>query len=149
MRQQILPSLSLSSSQFLTKVVAMIVRSVVRCSRKLKVPPYQAKLRYARPQCRSYSASASGSPSTALGSTTAGMLAPFVTELDRIAPYFNIKGSEIQVLRSPAEFYETLKVLAHGSGPVETQADVTAVESHTQCADTDIPLYAVYWKVGE
>jgi phosphatidylserine/phosphatidylglycerophosphate/cardiolipin synthase-like enzyme len=37
------------------------------------------------------------------------MLAPFVGELDRIAPSFKINGSQIQVLQSPAEFYETLK----------------------------------------
>lgn len=37
------------------------------------------------------------------------MLAPFVGELDRIAPSFKVNGSQIQVLQSPAEFYETLK----------------------------------------
>lgn len=38
------------------------------------------------------------------------MLAPFVGELDRIAPSFKVNGSQIKVLQSPAEFYETLKV---------------------------------------
>ncbi|EGS20931.1 cdp-diacylglycerol-glycerol-3-phosphate 3-phosphatidyltransferase-like protein [Thermochaetoides thermophila DSM 1495] len=37
------------------------------------------------------------------------MLAPFVNELDRIAPSFRISGSQIRVLQSPSEFYETLK----------------------------------------
>lgn len=37
------------------------------------------------------------------------MLAPFVGELDKIAPSFKVNGSQIQVLQSPAEFYETLK----------------------------------------
>ncbi|SPQ21572.1 47213538-8579-4440-a9c7-22a2a594c20b [Thermothielavioides terrestris] len=41
--------------------------------------------------------------------SSAGMLAPFVGELDRIAPSFKINGAQIQVLQSPAEFYETLK----------------------------------------
>ncbi|KAL2132836.1 hypothetical protein VTI74DRAFT_3235 [Chaetomium olivicolor] len=41
--------------------------------------------------------------------SSAGMLAPFVGELDRIAPSFRINGSQIRVLQSPAEFYETLK----------------------------------------
>ncbi|KAL1840061.1 hypothetical protein VTJ49DRAFT_837 [Mycothermus thermophilus] len=41
--------------------------------------------------------------------STAGMLAPFTGELDRIAPSFRINGSQIRVLQSPAEFYETLK----------------------------------------
>jgi phosphatidylserine/phosphatidylglycerophosphate/cardiolipin synthase-like enzyme len=37
------------------------------------------------------------------------MLAPFVGELDRIAPSFKVNGAQIQVLQTPAEFYETLK----------------------------------------
>ncbi|KXX76078.1 CDP-diacylglycerol--glycerol-3-phosphate 3-phosphatidyltransferase [Madurella mycetomatis] len=41
--------------------------------------------------------------------SSAGMLAPFVGELDRIAPSFKVNGSQIHVLQSPAEFYETLK----------------------------------------
>jgi phosphatidylserine/phosphatidylglycerophosphate/cardiolipin synthase-like enzyme len=41
--------------------------------------------------------------------SSAGMLAPFVGELDRIAPSFKINGSQVRVLQSPAEFYETLK----------------------------------------
>ncbi len=37
------------------------------------------------------------------------MLAPFTNELDRIAPSFKINGSQVKVLETPAEFYETLK----------------------------------------
>lgn len=37
------------------------------------------------------------------------MLAPFFGELDRIAPSFKVNGSQINILRTPAEFYETLK----------------------------------------
>jgi len=38
------------------------------------------------------------------------MLAPFIGDLDRIAPSYQINGSQIQVLKTPSEFYETLKV---------------------------------------
>ncbi|CZS93801.1 probable phosphatidylglycerophosphate synthase PEL1 [Rhynchosporium agropyri] len=38
------------------------------------------------------------------------MLGAFMNELDKIAPKFEIQGSQIDILRSPAEFYETLKV---------------------------------------
>jgi CDP-diacylglycerol--glycerol-3-phosphate 3-phosphatidyltransferase len=38
------------------------------------------------------------------------MLAPFLGELDRLAPSFKINGSQIHILQTPAEFYETLKV---------------------------------------
>lgn len=37
------------------------------------------------------------------------MLAAFTDELDKIAPRYDIHGSQIQVLRTPVEFYETLK----------------------------------------
>jgi CDP-diacylglycerol--glycerol-3-phosphate 3-phosphatidyltransferase len=43
------------------------------------------------------------------GSSSAGMLAPFMNELDKIAPSFNIQGSQIQVIKTPADFYDTLK----------------------------------------
>lgn len=43
------------------------------------------------------------------------MLAPFVGELDRIAPSFRVHGSQIQVLQTPAEFYEALKDKIRGA----------------------------------
>jgi hypothetical protein len=43
------------------------------------------------------------------------MLGAFTTELDRIAPRFEIQGSKIQILHTPSEFYETLKVGIHFS----------------------------------
>lgn len=47
------------------------------------------------------------SPSPAMSS--AAIIEPFTTELDRIAPSFKINGSQVRVLQTPAEFYETLK----------------------------------------
>jgi len=41
--------------------------------------------------------------------TTHGVLAPFTSELDKIAPSFQINGSQIEILKTPADFYETLK----------------------------------------
>jgi CDP-diacylglycerol--glycerol-3-phosphate 3-phosphatidyltransferase len=37
------------------------------------------------------------------------MLSAFTSELDKIAPRFDIDGSQIWILSSPAEFYSTLK----------------------------------------
>ncbi|KAH7369390.1 hypothetical protein B0T11DRAFT_223827 [Plectosphaerella cucumerina] len=37
------------------------------------------------------------------------MLAPFANELDKIAPSFDINGSQIRVIQTPVDFYETLK----------------------------------------
>lgn len=38
------------------------------------------------------------------------MLATITTDLDKIAPRFEVQPDQIQILQSPAEFYETLKV---------------------------------------
>lgn len=54
-----------------------------------------------------------GAPAPAPASSPAsgvGALAPFVNELDRLAPSFDVQGDQIQIIRTPTEFYETLKV---------------------------------------
>ncbi|KAJ4306624.1 CDP-diacylglycerol--glycerol-3-phosphate 3-phosphatidyltransferase [Collariella sp. IMI 366227] len=87
----------------------MLARSVTRCSIKLRVPVSRPLLRFARPQCRHFSVPPPGPSPVSSPMSSAGMLAPFVGELDRIAPSFRINGSQVRVLQSPAEFYETLK----------------------------------------
>ncbi|KAK3685197.1 hypothetical protein B0T22DRAFT_212890 [Podospora appendiculata] len=93
----------------------MLVRSVSRCSSKLRAPTARPCLRLAnRPQRRHFSMPATPgaqhSSSTPSSTTAAvGMIAPFVDELDRIAPSFRINGSQVRVLQTPTEFYETLK----------------------------------------
>ncbi|KAL2886266.1 CDP-diacylglycerol--glycerol-3-phosphate 3-phosphatidyltransferase [Ceratocystis lukuohia] len=86
-----------------------------RCAPRLCGQTRQLSLRSTlyQPQCRMYS-SANGSASSvsadaAAGYLGAGSVVPIVTELDQIAPSFNIDGSQIQVIQSPAEFYKTLK----------------------------------------
>lgn len=46
--------------------------------------------------------------------TGVGALAPFVSELDRLAPSFDVRGDQIRIIKTPAEFYETLKVRRDG-----------------------------------
>ncbi|KAL2176384.1 uncharacterized protein P884DRAFT_203261 [Thermothelomyces heterothallicus CBS 202.75] len=87
----------------------MLARSASRCSGKLRAPVSRPLLRFARPQCRRFSMPATGPTPGSPPVSSTGMLAPFVGELDRIAPSFRINGAQIQVLQSPAEFYETLK----------------------------------------
>ncbi|KAI9646731.1 CDP-diacylglycerol--glycerol-3-phosphate 3-phosphatidyltransferase [Ciborinia camelliae] len=55
--------------------------------------------------------------STSTGSATvhtapspASILGAFTNECDKIAPKFEVHGSQIQILRTPSEFYETLKI---------------------------------------
>lgn len=38
------------------------------------------------------------------------MLATITTDFDKIAPRFELQPDQIQILKTPAEFYETLKV---------------------------------------
>ncbi|KAG6015327.1 hypothetical protein E4U43_005427 [Claviceps pusilla] len=47
--------------------------------------------------------------STQANGLSAGSLAPLVGELDRMAPSFDIRGEDVCIMRSPADFYETLK----------------------------------------
>ncbi|KAK4142319.1 uncharacterized protein C8A04DRAFT_38423 [Dichotomopilus funicola] len=105
----------------------MLARSVSRCSHRLRRPVSGASgvnvtpsLRFGfgqQAQCRRFSMHAAGPSSSGPPPpmSSAGMLAPFVGELDRIAPSFRIHGSQIQVLRTPAEFYEALKDKIRGA----------------------------------
>lgn len=38
------------------------------------------------------------------------MLASLTSELDRLSPRFEVQPQQIEILKTPAEFYETLKV---------------------------------------
>jgi CDP-diacylglycerol--glycerol-3-phosphate 3-phosphatidyltransferase len=40
----------------------------------------------------------------------ASMLATITTDLDKIAPRFEMQSEQIEILQTPAEFYQTLKV---------------------------------------
>lgn len=38
------------------------------------------------------------------------MLATITTDLDKIAPRFEVQPEQIQIIKTPADFYDTLKV---------------------------------------
>lgn len=89
----------------------MLARSTVSgCGvfRVRKQFSFTPSLRVAKLQARRQYATAGAAPASSTMSS-AGMLAPFVTELDKIAPAFPIHGSQIRILQTPSEFYETLK----------------------------------------
>lgn len=60
-------------------------------------------------RARHYATAGATSTSTSMTMSSAGMLAPFISELDKIAPSFPIHGSQIRILQTPADFYDTLK----------------------------------------
>jgi CDP-diacylglycerol--glycerol-3-phosphate 3-phosphatidyltransferase len=96
----------------------MIVRGCARCASRARVLRHRPSISTPRFQYRSY-ATPHGAQAAQAHSGGAGLLAPLVSELDRMAPSFDIRGEQIRVLKTPAEFYETLKVrkddALHGS----------------------------------
>jgi CDP-diacylglycerol--glycerol-3-phosphate 3-phosphatidyltransferase len=93
----------------------MIVRTCLRCTGRARPRPFsQPSLPKGAPrfQCRRFSstgAAHAASTSGTSGSNAFGVLAPFVNELDRVAPSFDLRGDQIEVIQTPTEFYETLK----------------------------------------
>ncbi|OTA67973.1 hypothetical protein K449DRAFT_324171 [Hypoxylon sp. EC38] len=86
----------------------MISRGASRCCLKLRPTLTRPASRYGQQFCRRYSIPSSPAPTASSASST-GMLAPFVNELDKIAPSFKISGSQIHIIKTPSDFYETLK----------------------------------------
>lgn len=87
----------------------MIARSVVRCS-LLRGSLCGKSTPILRAASRRYSTH-TPPPATSCGNASSGAspLAAFTTELDKIAPRFEINGEQITVLKDPVDFYETLK----------------------------------------
>ncbi|KAI1098842.1 hypothetical protein F4804DRAFT_104001 [Jackrogersella minutella] len=86
----------------------MIARGASRCCLKLRPTLVRSMSRYGQQCCRRYSIPSSPAP-TASSLSSVGMLAPFTNELDKIAPSFKVNGSQIQIIKTPTDFYETLK----------------------------------------
>lgn len=90
----------------------MIIRSLVRAqapriaSRKIfRAPARSIKT------ARRYSTSNAPSMASSTPQSQASMLATITTDLDKIAPRFEIQPEQITIIQTPAEFYSTLKVL--------------------------------------
>ncbi|KIH87934.1 CDP-diacylglycerol--glycerol-3-phosphate 3-phosphatidyltransferase [Sporothrix brasiliensis 5110] len=60
-------------------------------------------------------ASVASTAAAGTAATAALLLAPLVTELDRMAPRVDMHGSQVRVIETPAEFYETLKAMILGA----------------------------------
>lgn len=90
------------------------MRSCARCAARTRVLRAKPSISPPRYQLRSYAtphgAAAQAHGAGAGAGAAPGLLAPIVSELDRMAPSFDVRGDQIRVLRTPAEFYETLKV---------------------------------------
>lgn len=77
--------------------------------------------------------------------SSASQLAVFTGELDKLAPRFDIPAEAVEILKSPAEFYETLKVLLnHAISPALT--DQSQVDEDQKCQAAYILIHAVHWQ---
>lgn len=99
----------------------MIVRTITRCSRIRKVPSFQPPLQ--RMKQRAHSTSTSSTTTTPTAPSPASILGAFTDECDKLAPKFEVEGSQIQILRTPSEFYETLKVGIDSNWPLADGTD--------------------------
>ncbi|KAL6704577.1 CDP-diacylglycerol--glycerol-3-phosphate 3-phosphatidyltransferase [Coniothyrium glycines] len=88
----------------------MIIRNILRSqvSRSATRSSFRLPER-SRMTARSYTTANASAVSASTPQSQASMLAAFTTDLDKIAPRFELQSDQIQVLQSPAEFYETLK----------------------------------------
>jgi hypothetical protein len=67
-------------------------------------------------------------------------------ELDRLAPRFDVEASQIKILRSPTEFYETLKVGRLPRDPPAALWLMNPTVKDTQGEEPDIPIDSVHWQ---
>ena len=84
----------------------MFARNALRVAPRLRPRAARLPQRVQRRRCSAQSAPA---PAQAQAQAQAGALAPFVSELDRLAPSFDVKGEDVRIIKTPAELYETLK----------------------------------------
>ena len=88
-------------------IVLMNVRRVLPCLRQASSSAARRHVaKYGRGQ-RRYSSTSSGTAAPVQSS--AAPIASITNELDKISPRFDVPAESIEILRTPAEFYATLK----------------------------------------
>lgn len=90
---------------------SMITRRASTCLRLSKQPLRIRKPRNHGAFQRRYATTSSAPAATSAGThSSASQLAMITSELDKLSPRFNVPADSIEILRTPFEFYETLKV---------------------------------------
>lgn len=88
--------------------------SYLRLARN-SIPCRHARVRILRVQCRRASASSAPPPANTAPQSTASALASLTSELDKLSPRFDVPAESITILRSPSDFFETLKTKIAGA----------------------------------
>jgi len=86
----------------------MIARGFYRCAR-CKSSSHTIWRARRSSAIRSYTTSSTATAST-IAQSPASILGTLTTELDKLSPRFELQSSQIQILKSPVDFYESLKV---------------------------------------
>ncbi|KAK7532703.1 hypothetical protein IWX49DRAFT_625407 [Phyllosticta citricarpa] len=88
----------------------MFARGIVRCA-CLRSPAHSLNRAASGAQAvkRYSSSSATAASSPAAAQSGASLLGSLTTELDKISPRFEVQPEQIEILKTPSEFYETLK----------------------------------------
>lgn len=89
--------------------IIMIIRSCFRCSRNSVRPLSRGRAQQGRP-LRKYTTSSASASTPSPPQSSFSMLGSVTSELDKLSPRFELEPSQILILKSPSEFYETLKV---------------------------------------
>lgn len=89
----------------------MLPRRAVTCLNTCRLSSKCGKaIRHGRPQRRLSSTSASSAPGAPFTvASPAAPLASITGELDKLTPRFDVSAEDIEILRSPSDFFETLK----------------------------------------
>lgn len=99
----------------------MVARGIVGCSRRAAICEPRAIARYGKFMRRRYSSSAPKAPVPGADSTSAvAALGGLNSELDKLTPRFDLNANQIQIIKTPTEFYETLKVGARNNGSISS-----------------------------
>jgi len=92
-------------------VANMFARGLVACSKRAAVSEPRVIARCGKFPRRRYSSSAPEAHVPGADSTSAvAALGGLNSELDKLTPRFNVDAKQIQIIKTPTEFYETLKV---------------------------------------
>jgi hypothetical protein len=94
--------------------IVMIIRSCLRYSKSSIRPLSRWRAHQGRP-LRKYTTSSASASAPSSPPSSFSVLSSVTSELDKLSPRFEVQPSQIQILKSPGEFYEALKVRLRSS----------------------------------
>lgn len=83
-------------------------------------------------------------PPTSPKASNVSPLAAITSDLDELTPRFDVDANAIEIIRSPTEFYETLKVCC-SSCLNDVQRLTRSIGQDRKCKAKDLPINAVCW----